>query len=87
MVHYTTTSFEDIAAMGRSVKMENVIQTTVAHFDNCILFEKNARNYRRDQVYFKPELGVIKYIMEKAAQGTSQIKLQQISTLVSFHFE
>jgi hypothetical protein len=81
------TSFEDNAAMGRSVKMENVIKTPAGDFDNCILFEKNARNYRRDVVYFKPGFGVIKYTMEKAFPGTQQIKLQQISTLVSFHFE
>ncbi|HKB43020.1 MAG TPA: hypothetical protein VKC90_01475 [Chitinophagaceae bacterium] len=81
------TSFEDIAAMGRSVKMEGVIKTPAGDFDDCILFEKNARNYRRDQVYFKPGLGVIRYILEKAVAGSPQIKLQQISTLVSFHFE
>jgi hypothetical protein len=81
------TSFEDNAAMGRSVKMQTVINTPAGDFDDYILFEKNARNYRRDVVYFKPGLGVIKYITEKALPGTQQIKLQQISTLVTFHFE
>ena len=81
------TSFEDNAAMGRSVKIQSVIKTPAGDFDDCILFEKNARNYRRDQVYFKPGLGVIKYTMEKAAPGTYQVKLQQVATLVSFYFE
>jgi hypothetical protein len=85
-IHYLT-SFEDNAAMGRSVKLQDVIKTPAGNFDDCILFEKNARNYRKDVVYFKPGLGVIKYTTEKALPGTYQIKLQQISTLVCFHFE
>jgi len=81
------TSFEDNAAMGRSVKMQSAFKTPAGNFDDCILFEKNARNYRKDQVYFKPGLGVVKYIMEKAPMGTRDIKLQQVSTLVAFHIE
>ncbi len=79
--------FEDNAAFGRSVKMPNAITTSAGSFNDCILFEKNARNYRLDQVYFKPGLGVIKYITSNASPGTSIIKLNKISTLVSFHFE
>jgi hypothetical protein len=81
------TNFEDIAAAGRSVKIQTVINTPAGSFDDCILFEKNARSYRRDIVYFKPGLGVIKYTKEIAPPGTYQVKLQQSSTLVSFHFE
>jgi hypothetical protein len=80
-------SFEDAAAQGRSVKLTTPISTIGGIFDNLILFEKNARNYRRDQVYFKPGFGVIRYIMEKAPMGTPFIKLQQVSTLVAFHIE
>ena len=80
-------SFEDAAAIGRSVKMQDAVKTPAGTFDDWILFEKNARNYRRDQVYFEPGLGVIKYIQEKAPMGTRDIKLQQISTLVAFHIE
>ena len=81
------TSFDDNAAMGTSVKMDDAIITPAGKFTDCVLFEKNARSFRRDQVYFKPGLGVIKYIQEKAPMGSPFTKLQQISTLVSFHIE
>jgi hypothetical protein len=81
------TSFEDAAAMGRSLKLEGTIKSPAGSFDNCVYFEKNARNYRRDQVYFKPGIGVIKYIQEKAPMGSPLIKLQQVSTLVAMHLE
>ena len=81
------TSFEDAAAQGRSLKFESPLVTSAGIFNDCFYFEKNARNYRRDQVYFKPGIGVVKYIYEKAPIGTRAIKLQQVSTLVSFHIE
>jgi hypothetical protein len=81
------TSFEDAAAQGRSLKTETAMYTPAGTFNECIYFEKNARNYRKDQVYFKPGIGVIKYIMEKAPIGQRVIKLQQVSTLVAFHIE
>jgi hypothetical protein len=81
------TSFDDAAAMGRSLKLETPLQTTIGTFDDCLYFEKNARNYRKDQVFFKPGVGVVKYIMEKAPIGQRVIKLQQVSTLVGFHIE
>ncbi len=81
------TSFEDAAALGRSLKLETPLETIIGTFDNCLYFEKNARNYRKDQVYFKPGIGVIKYIMEKAPFGERVIKLQQVSNLIAFHIE
>lgn len=81
------TSFEDAAANGRSVKLQTAVTTAFGSFKDCIYFEKNARNYRKDQVYYKPGLGVIKYIQEKAQPGNMVIKLQQISTLVAVHIE
>lgn len=81
------TNFEDIAANGRSVKMQTAITTPMGTFKDCVYFEKNARNYRKDQVFFKPGLGVIKYIQEKAQPGSMVIKLKQISTLVAVHIE
>jgi len=81
------TSFEDAAALGRSLKLGDPLETTLGTFDDCLYFEKNARNYRKDQVYFKPGIGVIKYIMEKAPIGERVIKLQQVSNLVAFHIE
>ena len=81
------TSFEDAAAMGRSLKIETPLNTSAGTFDNCFYFEKNARNYRKDQVYFKPGIGVIKYIQEKAPIGQRVIKLQQVSTLIKYHIE
>jgi hypothetical protein len=81
------TSFEDAAALGRSLKIEATLKTSAGTFDDCFYFEKNARNYRKDQVFFKPGIGVVKYIMEKAPIGQRVIKLQQVSNLVSFHIE
>ena len=81
------TSFEDAAAIGRSLKLENDVYSLAGNFNNCIYVEKNARNYRRDQVFFKPGLGVIKYVQEKARMGERTLLLQQISTLVSYHIE
>ncbi len=80
-------NFEDAAANGRSLKLQTPVQTSFGTFYNCVYFEKNARNYRKDQVFFKPGLGVVKYIREEAAPGTRSIKLQQISTLISVHIE
>ncbi|HEY6063186.1 MAG TPA: hypothetical protein VIV35_06230 [Chitinophagaceae bacterium] len=81
------TSFEDAAALGRSLKYETPLETSAGTFHDCFYFEKNARNYRKDQVFFKTGIGVVKYILEKAPIGQRVIKLQQVSTLVSFHIE
>lgn len=80
-------SFDDIAAAGRSLKMNSSYTTPAGVFDNFFYFEKNARNYRKDQVYFKPGIGVLRYVYEKAPFGTRVIKLQQIMTLVAYHIE
>ncbi|MBK9380658.1 MAG: hypothetical protein IPN39_04960 [Chitinophagaceae bacterium] len=80
-------SFEDAAAMGRSLKMQETIKTPAGSFSDYVYFEKNARNYRKDQVYFKPGVGVVKYIQEKAPMGSPQIMLQQVCTLISYHIE
>lgn len=81
------TSFEDNAATGRSLKLPGTIKTPAGEFDNCLLFEKYARNFRRDQVYFRPGIGVLRYSMEKAPMGSPLIKLQQVSTLVAYYIE
>ena len=81
------TSFEDAAAQGRSVKLQTSIKTPAGVFNNCILFEKNAPYFRKDQVFIKPGIGVVKYIQEKATPGQRSIKLQQISTLVKVHIQ
>lgn len=81
------TSFEDAAATCRSIKIPNTYKTEAGDFNNCIFFEKYARNYRRDQLYFTPGIGVMKYTMERAPMGTRTLKLQQVSTLVSYHIE
>ena len=80
-------SFEDIAAQGRSIKLKTTFKTPAGSFSDCVYFEKNARNYRRDQIILKPGLGVVKYIHEEAPVGQRIIKLQQILTLVAFHIE
>jgi hypothetical protein len=81
------TSFDDNAATGRSVKMNTTIVTPAGEFNNWILFEKNARFFRRDQVYFYPGLGVIRYTREEAPSGTREIKIQRIATLLAYHIE
>jgi hypothetical protein len=81
------TSFEDAAARGRSLKIETALKTPAGSFSDYVYFEKNAYNYRKDQVFFKPGIGVLKYIQEKAPMGLRTIKLQQILTLVAFHIE
>lgn len=80
-------SFEDVAASGRSVKLSDPVVTNFGSFSGCILFEKNARYFRRDQVFYKPGLGVIKYTKEIASPGDRNIKLQQVSTLIGLHIE
>ncbi len=81
------TSFEDAAAQGRSIKLTTPVSTSFGTFNDCLYFEKNARNYRKEQVFFKPGLGVVKFIYEKAPIGKRVIELQQISTLVGVHIE
>jgi hypothetical protein len=81
------THFDDNAAFGKAVKLTSSIKTPAGNFSDCILFEKDAKFFRKDQVYFKPGLGVVKYICEKAEMGSPFIKLQQISTLVKFYTE
>ncbi|MBK8951729.1 MAG: hypothetical protein IPM85_04795 [Chitinophagaceae bacterium] len=80
-------SFEDAAAQGRSLKVTGTYKTPAGSFADYLYFEKNARNYRKDQVYFKPGIGVLKYVQEKAPMGTRELKVQQISTLVAWHIE
>lgn len=81
------TNFTDAAAMGRSLRITTPLTSPAGTFNECIYFEKYARDFRKDQVYFKPGLGVIKYIQEKAPLGSRVIKLQQVSTLIKFHIE
>jgi hypothetical protein len=80
-------SFDDVAASGRSLKLSTVIKCPAGSFDNCLYFEKNARSYRKDQVFFKPGIGVIRYVHEMAQMGSPYVKLQQVSTLVAYHIE
>ena len=79
--------FDDNAAQGKSIKLEAPMDTPAGAFSDCIQFEKYARTFRRDETYFKPGLGVVRYTLEEAPMGTPVIKLQQTSTLVGFHIE
>ena len=85
-VNYLT-HFDDNAAQGKSIKLDGTLETPAGQFPDCIQFEKNARSYRKDEIYFKPGIGVVKYTQEKAPMGSPVIKLQQTSTLVAFHIE
>jgi len=86
-VKYLTSFSDDAAALGRSVKIGTAIKTRAGTFTNCLFFEKNARNYRRDGIYFSPGIGVVKYVHEIAPMGTFNVQLQKISTLIAFHIE
>ncbi|HEX7904742.1 MAG TPA: hypothetical protein VF487_12760 [Chitinophagaceae bacterium] len=81
------TSFDDNAAMGKSVKLQASIPTPAGSFTDCILIEKKAPFYRMDKIYFKPGLGVVKYISEVAPAGSPFMELKQISTLVSYRLD
>ncbi len=81
------TSFEDNAAFGRSVKMQEEMKCPAGQFNECILFEKNAPFFRKDVMIFKPGIGVLKYRTEKAPMGYPQMKLEKISTLISYYIE
>lgn len=86
-LRYLTSFQSDIMALGRLLKVNEPITTAAGSFDNCIYFEKNARNYRKDQVYFKPGLGVVRYIQETVPYGSRTLKLQQVSSLVAIYVE
>ena len=81
------TSFDDNAAMGKSVKLSSAVTCPAGNFDECIQFEKNAPFFRKDVMIFKPGVGVVKYQTEKAPMGSPTIKLEKISTLLSYHIE
>jgi hypothetical protein len=81
------TSFGDEMATGKAINLAYLISTPAGNFPNCLLFEKYARMYRRDQVYLEPGIGVVKYIHEEAPSGSLIIQTQQISTLVSYNIE
>lgn len=81
------THFDDNAAQGKSIRLNDALTTPAGLFSDCIQYEKNARTFRKDEIYFKPGVGVVRYTKEKAPMGSPVIKLQQVSTLVSFHFE
>ncbi|MFZ9387972.1 MAG: hypothetical protein ACO25B_08830 [Chitinophagaceae bacterium] len=78
------TGFDDMAAMGRSLKLGSDIITPAGSFNGCLFFEKNARNFRKEQVIFKPGVGVLKFIQEQAPMGTRELKMQHILTLIAF---
>ena len=79
--------FDDIAAQGRAVKLAAMVTTPIGDFSDCILFEKYSRNFRKDQVIFKPGIGVVRYTREMSLRGHPLLKLQQISTLIQVHLE
>lgn len=76
-------SFSDIAATGRGLHMYTPIETDMGKLSDYFYFEKLARNYRRDQVWIKPGIGVIRYTTEQANAGYPRVvTLRKVSTLV-----
>lgn len=80
-------SFEDAAALCTSIKIKGALKTGAGDFTDCLYFEKHAPTYRKERVYFREGIGVMKFICERAPMGTRILKLQQVSTLVSYHIE
>ena len=80
-------AFEDIAAQAKTIKLTAPVSSPAGTWNDCLYFEKYSRNYRKDQVFFEPGIGVIRYVHEMAAPGTSQLRMQQVSRLVSYHLE
>jgi hypothetical protein len=78
-------NFQDLAAQGRSLKIKGSYKVPAGSFDNTYYFEKNSRFYRKDQVIFKPGIGVLKFIKEEVNPGERTMKMQQISTLISYY--
>jgi hypothetical protein len=83
----TTFSGDDVAANGIASKLQSNYKTPAGIFGNCIYFEKNARGYRNEQIILKPGIGIVKFKLEKALMGSFVLKLQQTSTLISYHIE
>ena len=81
-------NFDDYAAQGRGLKISGPVDIEGSKFNGVLYFEKLARNYRRDQVWFLPGVGVLKYTHEQANNGFPRVvRLQKISTLVAYHLE
>ena len=78
-------SFGDEAAIAKGLHGSCTIPA--GSFNDCLFFEKYAMLYRRDQVYLKPGIGVLKYIHQQAPLGSNTIEMQQISTLISYHIQ
>jgi hypothetical protein len=81
------TSFDDIRATGRSIKLPGVTNVPAGKFSNTILFEKSADYYGKDQILFQPGIGVLKYIQLRTPISEDENKLQKISTLIAFYQE
>jgi len=76
-------AFIDEAAIATQ-KMNSPISTALGNFNDCIFLEKLAPGYRKDQVYLKPGIGVVKYIYQEAPFSSPGIEMQRISTLVNY---
>lgn len=83
----TSFSGDDVAANGIAIKLQSNYKTPAGIFEDCLYFEKNARGYRNEQIILKPGIGIVKFKLEKALMGSFVVKLQQTSTLVSYHIE
>ncbi|MEZ5035346.1 MAG: hypothetical protein R2796_10185 [Chitinophagaceae bacterium] len=81
------TSFNDAAAIGRSIKLTAPVVINSGSYTNCLFFEKNARGFRRDQVYFKPGIGVLKFRRDEAKMGQRIVMPKHILTLKDYHIE
>jgi hypothetical protein len=81
------TSFDDIRAVGRSVKINEAIKVPAGSFSNYLLFEKNANFFGSDQIKFLPGIGVLQYVQMRVPIGGRESKKQIVSTLIAYHLE
>jgi hypothetical protein len=81
------TSFDDIRAAGRSIKVNEPIKVPAGSFSNYLLFEKNANFFGSDQLIYKPGIGVLQYTQMRVPLGDWENKKQKVSTLIAYHLE
>lgn len=80
-------SFSDMAAICRSLKVQESVSTPAGIFEGCIFVDKLAPYFRHDQLILKPGVGIVRYTQEKTEMGSRKLLLQQTSTLIGFHIE
>lgn len=80
-------SFDDVMAMGRSIKLNTSVKVPAGSFNNVLFFEKTANFYGSDELLYKPGVGVLKFTQMRVSFVDMENKKQKVSTLVAYHIE